>query len=591
MAGAGGSEFLVDAAVYLGATAIAVPIFKKLKLGTILGFLAAGVLFGPSGLGILSAEEGVFEIAELGVVLFLFVIGLELSAGRLWSLRKTIFGLGLLQMVVTGALFGFVIKQFGFFGNGPSYIAGFALACSSTAFALSLLEERGELNTPYGTKAFSVLLFQDIAVIPLLAAIPFVAQSSSSAGPMPIDVTAILRAVGAIVGLILVGRFALNRFFRLVAVSGSREAFTAAALFVVAATALLLAEAGLSMALGAFMAGVLLAESSFRHQIEADIEPFREVLLGLFFIAVGMQLDLAVMLANWWIVILGALALISTKSVIIYGLSRLFGSNHRQAMRVGGILSQGGEFGFVVFSLGVGRGIFDVEFATLASAIVTLSMIATPFIMIAINRIASDPKSEAPAGPDGLDGSEGQVLVVGYGRMGQIISQILRGSNISVTAIDNDPARIETAREFGAKVFYGDGTKLHLLLRAGAISADAVIFAIDDYKGVRDALAALRERCPKVKIIVRARDRLHELELLDEDIDLIVRETFESAVKMATRTLSYLGRSDSIIGDIEAEFRERDKARLLAQKADGVHAKKEIMDKPLIKPEREKEPA
>lgn len=588
MAAAGGSEFLVDAAVYLGATAIAVPIFKKLKLGTILGFLAAGVLFGPSGVGVLSAEEGVFEIAELGVVLFLFVIGLELSVGRLWSLRKTIFGLGLLQMIVTGALFGFVIKQFGFFGNGPSYIAGFALACSSTAFALSLLEERGELNTRYGTKAFSVLLFQDIAVIPLLAAIPFVAQSSSSGEGMPIDVMAILRAVGAIVGLIVVGRFALNRFFRVVAVSGSREAFTAAALFVVAATALLLAEAGLSMALGAFIAGVLLAESSFRHQIEADIEPFRELLLGLFFIAVGMQLDLGVMLANWWIVLVGALALIGTKGFIIYGLSRLFGSDHRQAMKVGGVLSQGGEFGFVVFSLGVGRGIFDVEFATLASAIVTLSMVATPVIMIWLGRMSASQAYETPEGPDG---AEGQVLVVGYGRVGQIVSQILRGSNISVTAIDNDPARIETAREFGAKVFYGDGTKLHLLLTAGAISADAVVFAIDDHSEVQHAVAALRERCPKVKIIVRAKDRLHELELLDEDIDLIVRETFESAVKMATRTLGFLGRSDSNIGDIEAEFRERDRARLLAQKADGMHAQKDVMHKPLIKPTKEKEPA
>lgn len=579
MAASGGSEFLVDAAVYLGATAVAVPIFKKLKLGTILGFLAAGVLFGPSGLGLLSAEEGVFQIAELGIVLFLFVIGLELSFGRLWALRRTIFGLGLLQMAITGFLFGFALVQFGILSRGPGYIAGFALACSSTAFALSLLEERGELNTAFGNKAFSVLLFQDIAVIPLLAAIPFVAQSSSSGAGMPIDLLAIGKAAAAIAVLIVGGRFVLNRFFRLIAVSGSREAFTAAALFVVASTALLLDEAGLSMALGAFIAGVLLAESSFRHQIEADIEPFRELLLGLFFIGVGMQLDLSVMLESWWIVIGGAVLLIVSKGIILYALSRLFGSDHTNAIKVGGVLSQGGEFGFVVFSLGVGRGIFDVEFATIASAVVTLSMIATPVIMMQLGRVRASVHREGLEGPDG---AEGQVLVVGYGRVGQIVSQILRGAQISVTAIDNDPARIETARSFGAKVFYGDGTQLHLLLAAGAMTADAVVFALDDRRRVQSAVAALRERCPTVRIIVRAHDRLHEIELLDEDVDLIIRETFESAVLMAKRTLGFLGRSDGIISEIEAEFRERDRSRLLAQKAEGPLARKDTIGQPLL---------
>lgn len=579
MAAAGGSEFLVDAAVYLGATAVAVPVFKKLKLGTILGFLAAGVLLGPSALGLLTQEEGVFQIAELGVVLLLFVIGLELSIPRLWSLRRTIFGLGLLQMLVTGALFAFAFNRSGLLTSGPASIAGFAFACSSTAFALSLLEERGELNTRYGTKAFSVLLFQDIAVIPLLAAIPFVAQSSSSGQGLPIDFAAIGKAAGAIILLIVTGRFVLNRFFRLVAVSGSREAFTAAALFVVAITALLLAEAGLSMALGAFIAGVLLAESSFRHQIEADIEPFRELLLGLFFIGVGMQLDLSVLRESWLIVISGAVVLIALKSLILFGLVRAFRDTNTNALKVAGILSQGGEFGFVVFSLGAGQGLFDPSFATLASAVITLSMIATPVIMIGITRAtrAAVPKTT----PEGPDGASGQVLVVGYGRVGQIVSQMLRGSNISVTAIDNDPRRIETAREFGAKVFYGDGTSLNLLMTAGAMSADAVVFALDDRNNVQGAVAALRERCPKVRIIVRAHDRVHEIEMLNDEIDAIIRETFESAVKMAASTLSLLGRSDGMIAEIEAEFRDRDRNRLLAQAAEGLHARKEDMHRPL----------
>lgn len=578
MAAAGGSEFLVQAATYLGATAVAVPIFKKLKLGTILGFLAAGVLLGPSALGLLQAEEGVFQIAELGVVLFLFVIGLELSVPRLWSLRKTIFGLGLLQMLITGAVIGFGLISFGLLTTGPGLIAGFALACSSTAFALSLLDERGELNTPYGTKAFSILLFQDIAVIPLLAAIPFVAASSSSGQGLPIDVFALLRAAVAIVVLIFAGRYVLNPFFRLVAVSGSREAFTAAALFVVATTALLLAGVGLSMALGAFIAGVLLAESSFRHQIESDIDPFRELLLGLFFIGVGMQLDLGVMLSSWWVVLLGAGGLIVFKMAVIFGLALGFGAQRPQALRAAGILSQGGEFGFVVFSLGAGSGIFGPEFATIVSAIITLSMVATPVIMMLITRTRPVEVGDAPEGPEGISND---VLVVGYGRIGQIVSQMLKASGVGVTAIDNDPRRIETARQFGAKVYFGDGMNIRLLLTAGATSASAVIFCVDDRVRLQDTLNALRERCPKVKIIVRATDRLHAIDLLDQDIDLVVRETFESSIKMASRTLGFLGMNDAMIAEIEAEFRDRDKSRMVAQKSDGLYADVDQITKPL----------
>ncbi|MEM9839272.1 MAG: monovalent cation:proton antiporter-2 (CPA2) family protein [Pseudomonadota bacterium] len=589
MAGTGGTEFLADAAVYLGATAVAVPLFKKLKLGTILGFLAAGVLLGPSVLDVISSGEGVFQIAELGVVLFLFVIGLELSVPRLWSLRRTIFGLGLLQMVITGSLFTGLLFFTGVLTTGPAAVAGFAFACSSTAFALSLMQERGELNTPYGTKALSVLLLQDIAVIPLLAAIPFVAQSSSSGEGLPIDWLAIGKAVGAILVLIIGGRFVLNRFFRVVAVSGSREAFTAAALFVVAVTSLLVAGAGLSMALGAFIAGVLLAESSFKHQIESDIEPFRELLLGLFFIGVGSQLDLALVLQSWWIVVFGAVALIVLKSIILYGLAKAFGADTPTAFRVAGVLSQGGEFGFVVFSLGAGEGLFSDSFVTVSSAVVTISMVATPVIMMAISKLRFAPKSTMV--PDVPDGSEDDVLVIGYGRMGQIISQMLIGSNIGVTAIDNDPRRIETAREFGAKVFYGDGTNVNLLLTAGALTADAVIFAIDDKRNLKEAIAALRARCPKVRIVVRAFDRLHEIEISDEDIDFTVRETFESAITMSKKTLSFLGRNDGLIEEIEAEFREMDKTRLRRQAAEGIHAGRERMYQLLPSQERRKESA
>ena len=576
MASVGDNAFLIQAATYLGATAIAVPLFKRLKLGTILGFLAAGVALGPSGFGLLRQDEGVFHVAEFGVVLFLFVIGLELSFARLWSLRRTIFGLGLSQMVLTGLVIGAAFHLSGALSTGAAYVAGFALACSSTAFVLSFLEERGELNSPYGTKSFSVLLFQDLAVIPLLAAVPIVALASRAGEEaLAMDWRPVALGVGAIVAVIALGKFALNPFFRLVARSGSREAFTAAALFVVAGVALLVAEAGLSMALGAFLAGVMLAESSYRHQIEADIEPFRELLLGLFFIGVGMQLDLSVIAAEWLVVLLGTAALIALKGAVLFGLVRAFGGAPGEAPRVAAVLCQGGEFGFVVFSLGVGRGLFAVEFATLASAVVTLSMMVTPLVVMAATRRAA--RAADAEGLDRPDGQRGDVLLVGFGRFGQIVAQVLIGAGATVTTIDNDPDRIRTARKFGHKVFFGDGTDAHLLERAGAISADVVIFALNDAEQAMTAISGLRERCPKVRIVTRAYDRMTAIRLMETGADAIVRDTLESALDTARRSLSYLGRSDALIADVVAEFRVRDHDRMLAQKDGDLYAKSDAM--------------
>ena len=565
------NEFLVQASLYLGATAVAVPVFKKLKLGTILGFLAAGIILGPSALGWLKVEEGVFHVAELGVVLFLFVIGLELSFGRLWSLRQTIFGLGLSQMVVTGAALSALFIWSGVFPMGAGIIAGFGLACSSTAFALSLLQERREMNSPHGTRAFSVLLLQDVAVIPLLAAIPIVAaQAAGGEDGVAVNWVAIGQAAGVVIAIILVGRFLLNPFFKIVAVSGSREAFTAAALFVVAATSLGVAEVGLSMALGAFLAGVMLAESSFRHQIEADIEPFRELLLGLFFIGVGMQLDLGVLLDSWWIVLSGAIGLIAIKSVILFVLARTFGAETPTALKTAGVLSQGGEFGFVVFSLGVGAGLFAGDMATILSAVITLSMIATPIIMMSVSRIQGTTVGELTPAEEAE--APGSVLVVGFGRIGQVVTQVLRGSGVTVTAIDNDPKRIEMAAQFGTKVYFGNGADIHLLLQAGALNADAVVFALDARAEVGTTVAALREKCPNIRILVRAYDRLHEIELMDSEPDFIIREMLESAITLSEKTLEYIGFSDDMIADITAEHRERDLYRFLSQRLEGAHA-------------------
>jgi monovalent cation:proton antiporter-2 (CPA2) family protein len=580
MAGPADNAFLIEAATYLGATAVAVPIFKRLKLGTILGFLAAGIALGPSALGVLEAEEGVFAIAELGVVLFLFVVGLELSLKRLWSLRRTIFGLGLLQMLVTGLAVTGILYGAGILSIGPAAIAGFALACSSTAFVLSFLQERGELNSPHGTKAFSVLLFQDLAVIPLLAAVPFVAMASQGGAgeAFEMDWRAIGLAAGSVAAVIAIGAFLLDPFFRLVARSGSREAFAAAALFTVAAVSLLVAEAGLSMALGAFLAGAMLAESSFRHQIESDIEPFRELLLGLFFIGVGMQLDLGVVAEAWWVILLAAAALMTLKAAIILVLAKAFGARDGNPLRIAAVLCQGGEFGFVVFSLGVGEGLFDTAFATLSSAVITLSMMATPLLVMAANRWAARSGQSPEISP--LEHAKGQALIVGFGRFGQIVEQVLLGSEVEITAVDNDPKRIATAKSFGHEVFYGNGTDVHLLVKAGALNADVIVFAIRDTEGVKRAIGAIRQHCPKVHILVRAYDRMAAIELMEADADVIIRDTLESALKTAGHALGFLGRSPAIIEESIEEFRARDEERLLAQKAEGIMAKRDTMHRP-----------
>jgi len=568
------SEFLTQAAVYLGAAAVAVPIFNRFKLGSILGYLAAGVVVGPSGLKLLNMEEGVFHVAELGVVLFLFVIGLELSVSRLWSLRKNIFGLGAAQMGLTAAVIAGIFVLADVMPAPAAIIAGASLAFSSTAFALQWMMDRGELNSGYGTRAFPILLFQDLAVIPLLASIPFIAGGEGGLGW--IDGAKML---GVIAALILLGRFALNPIFKLVAGSGSREAFSATALFVVAATSLAVSWAGLSMALGAFLAGVLLAESSYRHQIETDIEPFRGILLGLFFISIGMRLDLSAIVEAWMIVVCGAIGLVLIKSFILFALVRAFGAETDNSLKTAAILSQGGEFAFVVFSLGVGANLFTNGQATLMSAIVTISMALTPAAMALANRMSARGGLSSE-GMEGPKEDSGHIIVAGFGRMGQIISQVLENSGASITAIDNDPAHISNAERFGFKVYFGDASRLDILTTAGALNAKAVVLCMDDTNAVNRAIEVLREICPKVPVFAVAHDRLHEIQMQPLGVDVIVRETLESSLLIAREALSHLGHDDAMIGDIVLEFRKRDRERLLAQVDGGAEAGKDLLHKP-----------
>ncbi len=574
MAAAGESDFLIQAATYLGAAAIAVPVFNRFKLGSILGYLAAGVAVGPFGLDLLHQEEGVFHIAELGVVLFLFVIGLELSLTRLWSMRGQILGLGASQMAITGAVITAFFVYAGVMSTAAAIIAGLSFAFSSTAFALQLLKERGEINTVYGKRSFSILLFQDIAVIPLLAAIPFIA---GAAGDEAGALDRVVKAVGVVAALVLIGRYGLDRVFRLVAGSGSREAFAATALFIVALTALAVSWAGLSMALGAFLAGVLLAESSYKHQIETDIEPFRGLLLGLFFISIGMRLDLSVIVDNWWIVLCGAVGLVAIKAVLIYGVARIAGAAHESAVKTGVMLSQGGEFAFVVISLGAGSALFTNGQSTLMSAIVTISMIMTPPLVILAHRLVAEPHREETGDLAGPEGGQDHVIVAGFGRMGQIISQVLQSSGVRVVAIDKNASHIRNAERFGFKVYYGDAARLDILNTAGAADARAVIFCMDEPSAVNSAVERLRERLPNLTILAVAHDRMHEIELKPLGADVIVRETLESSLLIAREALALMGRDDNEIEDYVEQFRKRDRERLLAQADYGPEAGMELL--------------
>lgn len=566
------SDFLVQAATYLGAAAIAVPVFNRFKLGSILGYLAAGVAVGPSGLNLLHQPDGVFHIAELGVVLFLFVIGLELSLSRLWSMRKEIFGLGAAQMTVTGAVIATSFVMAGVMPAPAAAIAGFSLAFSSTAFALQWMKDRGELTTTFGRQSFSVLLFQDLAVIPLLAAVPIIA----GAGGDGVDWAAVGKALGVIGVVILIGKFGLDRLFRLVASSGSREAFAATALFVVALVSLAVGWAGLSMALGAFLAGVLLAESSFKYQIETDIEPFRGLLLGLFFISIGMRLELSLIAQYWPVVIGGALGLVAVKSTLLYTLARLSGSARATAMKSAATLSQGGEFSFVVFTLGVSAALFTNGQASIMSAIVTLSMALTPAMAVAAARLSAEPDDDGAdlAGPQaGRD----HALVVGFGRMGQIISQVLMNAGVEIVAIDRDPGHIRNAERFGFQVYFGDGARLDMLMNAGAADAKAIILCMDHPESVNLAVTVLREKLPNVNILAVAHDRLHEIELRKLGPDVIVRETLESSILIAREALTSMGLDSGEIEDSIQSFRKLDRERLLAQVDHGVEAGRPIL--------------
>ena len=566
------TDLLTGAALLLGAALVAVLLFRKLGLGAVLGYLVAGIVIGPDGLGLSGDPETILGFAEVGIILLLFLVGLELSPSRLWLMRRDILLFGPLQVALCGlamfAIISFVLP----FSWQAALVLGLPLGLSSTAQVLPLLQSRGRLKTDYGEKSFAILLFQDISIVPLLTIVAALSRAPAAEGA-PSGFLLAIYAVLAIAGLILAGRYILSPLLRLVGRVSERELFIVTGLFAVCASAALMQSIGVSAALGAFVAGVMLADSPYRHELEADIDPFRSILLGLFFLAVGMMLDLDVIIEEPLLIVGLAATLVAVKTVIIFGLGRLFGLGNRPSIVMALLLSQGGEFGFVLFAASQGALLVEPEAASLFGAIITLSMATTPFLMILAQRLARERYESNAVLVDPAAAPPSNVIVVGQGRFGQTVTQIMQAGGHQVTMIDIKPQQIERSQIFGRQVFYGDGTRIDLLERAGAAEACAIFFCIDDRELDAETLEPLRHRFPKARIFVRAYDRRQALALMPDGGLRVTREVFESSISMAQQALSELGASDSAVIQAVDEFRRRDGTRLTEQFASGsMHA-------------------
>lgn len=566
------TDVLFGGTILLGAALIAVLIFRRLGLGAVLGYLVAGIVIGPDGLGLIGEAETILSFAEIGIILLLFLVGLELSPSRLWLMRKDILLFGPLQVALCGLIMFAVIFAVMPFSWQAALALGLPLGLSSTAQVLPLLQSRGRLKTDYGEKSFSILLFQDLSIVPLLTIVAALSRAPAPEGA-PSGWTLAFYALLAVVGLILAGRYFLSPLLKLVGKVSERELFIVTGLFAVCASAALMQSIGVSAALGAFVAGVMLAESPYRHELEADIDPFRSILLGLFFLAVGMMLDLDVITAQPGLVIALAAGLVFIKTAVIFGLGRAFGLNNSAAIIMALLLSQGGEFGFVLFAAAQSAQLIEPEAASLFGAVVTLSMATTPFLMILAGKLATKRQLANVVLDDPSLAEQANVIIVGQGRFGQTVTQIIQAAGHNVTMIDVKPAQIDTSQEFGRKVFYGDGTRVDLLQRAGAAEACAILFCIDDRDVDAESLEPIRETFPNTKIFVRAYDRVQAIALMADPKLHITREVYESSISMAAKALLDLGVSSATTKQAVAEFRRRDAARLQAQFESGdMHA-------------------
>ena len=563
-----GANQLISVVTLLGAAVIAVPLFKKLGLGSVLGYLAAGLIVGPFGLKLFNDPHSIIHIAELGVVMFLFIIGLEMHPSHLWGLRKQIFGLGSLQVIGCAILLTIIGIAFGFSWQ-ISFVGSAGFVLTSTAIVMQVLSERGDIAHPRGQSMVSILLFEDLLIVPLLAIVTFLApmEVNELAAEQPVWQKLSIAAL-SMATLVAAGLWLLNPLFKLLAATKMREIMTAAALLVVLGSALLMELGGLSTAMGAFAAGVLLSSSSFRHQLEADIEPFRGLLLGLFFLGVGMSLDLAVVAQNWLLILGGVTILIVVKSFGIYMAARLTKSNHFDAMDRAVLMAQGGEFAFVLYAAAAGQGVIDNDTQANLTAIVVLSMVFTPFSIILHKKyvVPLFKNRQGWRDDDHIDEQQ-QIILIGIGRFGQIINHLLTMTGYKVTIIDMDEKLIKELKKRGIKTYYGNATRPELLRNAGIEKANLLIVAVDDRKQALQIVEHARELNPKLKIIARAYDRYHVFDLFQAGADVQVRETFDSALRTAKKALLALGIEPEVAEEISEYYFEKDchSVRLMAE--------------------------
>ncbi|ALR78994.1 glutathione-regulated potassium-efflux system protein KefB [[Enterobacter] lignolyticus] len=550
-----GTGLLLAGVLFLFAAVVAVPLAARIGIGAVLGYLLAGIAIGPWGLGFISDVEEILHFSELGVVFLMFIIGLELNPSKLWQLRRSIFGVGALQVAISAAALGGLLMLTNFSWQA-AVVGGIGLAMSSTAMALQLMRERGMNRSEVGQLGFSVLLFQDLAVIPALALVPLLAGSGDE---HPDWLTLGLKVL-AFAGMLIGGRFLLRPVFRFIAGSGVREVFTAATLLLVLGSALFMDSLGLSMALGTFIAGVLLAESEYRHELEIAIEPFKGLLLGLFFISVGMALNLGVLYHHLLLVVGGVVALVMVKTLVLYVLARVYGLRSSERMQFAGVLSQGGEFAFVLFSTASSQRLFQHDQMALLLVTVTLSMVTTPLLMKAIDallaRRLNGPEEEGEA--QWVENDKPQVIIVGFGRFGQVIGRLLMANKMRITVLERDIGAVNLMRKYGYKVYYGDATQLELLRSAGAEQAQSIVITCNEPEDTMKLVELCQQHFPHLHILARARGRVEAHELLQAGVRLFSRETFSSALELGRKALISLGMHPHQAHRAQLHFRRLD---------------------------------
>ncbi|MGE0740517.1 MAG: monovalent cation:proton antiporter-2 (CPA2) family protein [Hyphomonadaceae bacterium] len=568
---ADGGLGLEHAVALLGTAVIAAPLFRRLGLGSVLGYLAAGLVIGPFGIGLFRDPENILHVAEFGVVMFLFLIGLEMRPAKLWALRREIFGLGAAQVFTCGAFLSLIGMAAGL--PWPAAVIGaMGFVLSSTAVIMKMMDDSGDTATEAGQRNVSILLFEDLMIVPLLALVAVIASMSGAVDPdAPPAWQSILIALAAIGGVFVAGRFVLNPLFGVLARSGAREVMTAAALLVVLGAALLMDWGGLSMAMGAFLAGVLLSDSVFRHQLEADVEPFRGILLALFFISVGMSLNVPVVIIDWQFIVAGVLAFMVVKGFGIYAVARLFGAQKREAITRAALFAQGGEFAFVLYAAALNGGVMDERIAAIMTAIVIISMVLTPLVVLVLRRTMPPPVVSRDGVEDAHD-LQGRVLFVGFGRFAQVVSQSLLARGVDISLIETDVEMIQAAANFGFKVYYGDGTRLDVLHASGAGTAEAILICVDKPETTDRIVALVKSEFPHAKIFARSFDRGHSMRLVKAGVDYQLRELFESSLTFSGAVLRDLGFSDFEIAETIEDVRERDAERFEMQLAGGIEA-------------------